>query len=322
MSPHTNAWSESLPLGSENASTTDDYLRQWRADLGERLEGMIYGFNSDSNASPENDTGIKNLKMYKQTSDPTTVTDFGHFYVKLVSGVPELFYQDDTNTTLQLTSGGDLKSTAGLVVDGASTLTGNVACAGTLDVTGNIDPTSYETTNGGFLDEDDMASDSAAKVASQQSIKAFLSAYIKLVDSKAAGTDGGTFTSGDWRKRTIAEETDIGSHCSVSSSVIVLSAGDYECYIAAPAYKVGGHQTRLRNTSAGTNLLIGTSAYSAAADTINTHSIIIGRFTVAAAQNLEIQHQCEITRSSDGMGVSTNIGSVASILTIAEFRKR
>lgn len=53
---------------------------------------------------------------------------------------------------------------------------GNTLVAGTLDVTGNIDPTSYENTNGGFLDEDDMASDSATAVASQQSVAAFAKA--------------------------------------------------------------------------------------------------------------------------------------------------
>lgn len=136
---HTNAWDEDVPVGTEDAATADDYLRDHRLDLGERLEEMIYGFNASDNSGAENEVGIKHLKMYKQTSDPTAVTDYGHFYIKLVDGVPELFYQDDENTTLQLTSGGDLKSTANLVVDGTSTLTGNVACAGTLDVTGTTE---------------------------------------------------------------------------------------------------------------------------------------------------------------------------------------
>jgi|GEM_PF-5108554 len=133
---YTNAWDETTPAGTDNASTADDFFRKHRLDLGERLEDMFYGFNADSNASPENDVGIKSLKFYKQSSDPTSATDFGHFYVKLVSGVPELFYQDDENTTLQLTSGGGLKSTAGLTVDGVSTLTGNVTASGTFESVG------------------------------------------------------------------------------------------------------------------------------------------------------------------------------------------
>jgi hypothetical protein len=52
-------------------------------------------------------------------------------------------------------------------------MAGNTAVAGTLDVTGNIDPTSYESTNGGFKDEDAMTSNSATAVASQQSIKKY-----------------------------------------------------------------------------------------------------------------------------------------------------
>ena len=49
-----------------------------------------------------------------------------------------------------------------------------ITASGTLDVNGNIDPTTYETTNGGFLDEDDMASNANDKVASQQSIKKYV----------------------------------------------------------------------------------------------------------------------------------------------------
>ena len=55
----------------------------------------------------------------------------------------------------------------------ATLLASNREFAGTLDVVGNFDPTTYETTNGGFLDEDDMVSDAADKVGSQQSIKAY-----------------------------------------------------------------------------------------------------------------------------------------------------
>lgn len=60
----------------------------------------------------------------------------------------------------------------------ANGTTGDVYVGGTLDVVGNIDPTSYETTNGGFLDEDAMGSDAANKVASQQSIKAYIATQI------------------------------------------------------------------------------------------------------------------------------------------------
>ena len=62
---------------------------------------------------------------------------------------------------------------------GTITASGAVTVGTTLDVTGNIDPTTYETTNGGFLDEDDLASDANDKVASQQSIKAHVAAHVE-----------------------------------------------------------------------------------------------------------------------------------------------
>lgn len=185
--PFTNAWDETTPTGKNNASTTDDFFRKHRLDLGERLQDMFMGFNASSNASPENNIGVKFLKCYKQSSDPSSATDFGHLYVKLVSGVPELFFQDDTNTTLQLTSGGKLYSSTTLET------VGNATIGGALDVVGNIDPTTYEKTNGGFLDEDDMASDADDKVASQQSIKAYIDAGFSFTDS---GQESVTFHNG------------------------------------------------------------------------------------------------------------------------------
>lgn len=76
---------------------------------------------------------------------------------------------------------------------GNTVIAGTASVGGTLDVTGNIDPTTYETTNGGFLDEDDMASDSATGVASQQSIK-------KYVDDN---TDGDVPTPDDSESNTM-----------------------------------------------------------------------------------------------------------------------
>lgn len=83
------------------------------------------------------------------------------------------------NGGVVLGAGDDLvgSSTSDVNIGGNFTVagaTGNTVIAGTLDVTGNINPTTYETTNGGFLDEDDMASNSATKVTSQQGVKTYI----------------------------------------------------------------------------------------------------------------------------------------------------
>lgn len=142
--------------------------------------------------------------------------------------------------------------------------------------------------------------------------------YIKLVDSKATTTDGGTFTSGAWRKRTVAEETDTGANCSVAASVIVLAAGTYECRISCPALRVNFHQARLRNTTAGATILVGTSEDSGSGENTTSRSVIVGRFTIAAAQNIEIQHRCSTTAATTGLGQANDFGE-AEIYTIAEF---
>lgn len=195
----TNSWNESTPTGKEGAKTTDNYLRKHRLDLGERLEEMFYGFNASDNSGAENIIGIKALKCYRQSSDPTQVTDYGHFYIKLVSGIPELFYQDDENTTLQITSGGKLYSSAGMEI------VGNGLIGGTLDVVGNIDPTTFETTRGGFLDEDAMGSNSANKVASQQSIKAYVDTKEDVIVTQATAGLFGSWTSLDSESNSLVK---------------------------------------------------------------------------------------------------------------------
>ena len=75
-------------------------------------------------------------------------------------------------TTDSIVNAGTLTNTGTITASGAITV------GTTLDVTGNIDPTTYETTNGGFLDEDAMGSDANDKVASQQSIKAYIATLV------------------------------------------------------------------------------------------------------------------------------------------------
>ena len=145
--------------------------------------------------------------------------------------------------------------------------------------------------------------------------------YIKLDDSKATTTDGGTFTSGVWQKRTVTEESDVGGHVTISSSVIVLDAGTYQCQIRCPANRVGAHSSRLRNTTGGSTVLVGTAEFGNTTDTQVSNTYIAGIFSIAGSQNLEIQHKCQTTRSSNGFGRASSMGE-AEIYTIVEFWKK
>ncbi len=144
--------------------------------------------------------------------------------------------------------------------------------------------------------------------------------YIRLHDSKATDVDGGTFTLGAWRTRTVTEDFDTGNHCSVASSVIVLDAGTYDCKIRCPAFRVLNHAARLYNTSDAATVLMGSTAYTYASRWTQSDSWINGRFTIGAAKNLEIQHRCSDSQSTNGMGEATNYLET-EIYTVAEFWK-
>lgn len=138
--------------------------------------------------------------------------------------------------------------------------------------------------------------------------------YIHLQDQKSSGTASGGFTSGAWRTRTLnTEVADTNNDCSLASNQFTLSAGTYEIEARAGAVFVSGHQIRLRNTTDNTTVLVGSSAYAAlvsASDGSQTDSVIQDRFTIGASKALEIQHQCAVTRATNGFGVQAGFGEI------------
>jgi hypothetical protein len=162
------------------------------------------------------------LTMQEEASAGASATNELHVQaIDGGSGQPELAVTSEDGNQVQMTKDGNLHSSTNLTVAGTSTMTGlitanggvalgdgdnltgsatsgifintdkfftdgatgNTGCAGTFVPIGNVIPTSYADTNGGFLDEDDMSTDSATAVASQQSIKAY-------VDAQAIGAFG------------------------------------------------------------------------------------------------------------------------------------
>ena len=145
--------------------------------------------------------------------------------------------------------------------------------------------------------------------------------YLEYRDEKAAATDGGTFTSGSFATRTLnVEAFDTGGFGALSSNQVTLQPGTYEVDIEAPAVGVGNHQAKLQNVTDGTATLIGTSEQTTAASLVVTKSRITGRFTITVAKAFEVQHRCETTRSTDGLGNACNFG-VTEVYTVARFWK-
>jgi hypothetical protein len=155
--------------------------------------------------------------------------------------------------------------------------------------------------------------------------------YILITDEKAAGTHGGTFTSGAWQTRTLnTEKNDTGNHASISNNQITLAAGTYEVEISCPAKAVLAHQARLFNITDSATTLVGTTEctdlggkenYSKVPEqAATTRSIIRGRFTLASAKVFEVQHRCASTQGTYGFGMAANFDEV-EVYTIAQFHK-
>ena len=145
--------------------------------------------------------------------------------------------------------------------------------------------------------------------------------YLEYLDEKAAGTDGGGFTSGAWQTRTLnTEKFDTGNHGSLASNQITLAAGTYEADITCPAGVVADHQARLYNITDAATALVGTSEYTGTGNTTYTRSRVTGRFTIGSSKVFEVQHRCTTTKATDGFGNAANFGEV-EVYTVARFWK-
>src|SRR5262245_39269025 len=81
--------------------------------------------------------------------------------------------------------------------------------------------------------------------------------YLCLRDEKPSGTNGGAFTSGAWRTRTLNTVVANEVGATLSSNQITLSAGTWRTHIEAPAFTVNDHQVRLQNITSGATIIEG-----------------------------------------------------------------
>lgn len=142
----------------------------------------------------------------------------------------------------------------------------------------------------------------------------------------ASGTDRGGFTSGAWQNRftglTISvidyEVNTLGVTITTDvNGKFTLPAGVYRFYISLPAFAVDAHQGRLFNFTQSVTDTIGTSE-DAPSGGSQTRSIIQGIMTSNGTDQFQIQHRCQTTKATDGMGRAAGFGE-EEIYGIAEF---
>ena len=142
------------------------------------------------------------------------------------------------------------------------------------------------------------------------------SAYALLRDEKAANTDGGTFTTGAWRTRTLNTEVfDVGGIVSLAANQFTLLAGTYFIIARSPARGVGRNKCKIANITDTADTLIGSSQNPGL--NAQTDATVQGRFTIAGAKVFELQHACEVTGSTNGFGIASDwSGSPTSVTEV------
>lgn len=126
-------------------------------------------------------------------------------------------------------------------------------------------------------------------------------------DLKGSGTDGGTFTSGDWRTRDLNDLSGDNSFVSLSGDTIVLDSGTYIVTIVAPARLVDQHQCRLFNVTDNTTEAVGVAVNANAASSSSDLSAVVS--VNASQKKYLVQHRCESTVTDDGFGQAASWGT-------------
>lgn len=144
--------------------------------------------------------------------------------------------------------------------------------------------------------------------------------YAVICDQKAINTSGGTFTSGAWQVRNLNTEiTDPDGIVSIASNQFTLQAGTYLIKWHPPAYNCGRHVSRLVESGGTTVIGYGTAEYCENTKAVISRSIGLARVSITGATSYEIEHRCETTVTTYGLGVESTISP--SIYTIVEIYK-
>lgn len=139
-----------------------------------------------------------------------------------------------------------------------------------------------------------------------------------IKDDKQSATQGGTFTSGAWRTRDLTKIEGDTSIVTLSNNQFTLPGGSYMIIARAPARNVDGHQARLYNVTASSEVAAGTQGYmsNASGGTNNSSSTVSTKIDISSATTFEIQHQCQTTYATSGFGTAGGGRAIYTTVTV------
>lgn len=133
---------------------------------------------------------------------------------------------------------------------------------------------------------------------------------IALVQGVGLGASG-TFTGATSVTRTLNSVAVTASWLGLSSNQITLQPGTYFVEGSVPALAVNAHKGTLYSVTDSATAVQGTDEYAPAAAIIQTRSFVVGLVTLSSPKVFELRHRCSTTRSTDGLGDISNLGTQA-----------
>ena len=158
--------------------------------------------------------------------------------------------------------------------------------------------------------------------AQQTALQANSTQVAIFQDQKASGTSGGTATAGAWTARVL--QTSVLNNitgCSLATNTITLTAGSYFINATAFFYKINAYQMKIRNTTAGTDLITGISTFAASSANIGNNGMLSGYITLTGSTNLQLQYWVvgpSINTNDLGVAVSSGTNECYATLTIQQ----
>ena len=155
-----------------------------------------------------------------------------------------------------------------------------------------------------------------------RSVAPIILAYAWIGEEVAATTQGGTFTQETWTQRNLNTEwTDVDSIVTISSNQFTLIPGTYVIRWRAPAYQVKNHITRLYDVTGTAVVERGQNQRAEAGALEFNHSVGTASFTITASNTYKLEHYCEQTKTTTGLGRQNTLAGETEVYTAIEIYK-
>jgi len=149
------------------------------------------------------------------------------------------------------------------------------------------------------------------------------SSYAQVSHKENGGTNGGDFTNGAWRTRTLnTEDFDADGITSLSSNQFTLQAGTYFIEAYTAQYRTDFTSTRIYNATDASVTFEGIGVANSAGQNLQSMNYVSGRVTISGAKAFEVQSRCQTTKASNGAGYSdSGFGNTKETYVICKIYK-